>query len=377
MPATHYVVSYKVKNEFMKKLRFGILSTAGIARKNWVAISSSGNCVVTAVASRDRERSRQFIADCQARNPFEKPPAPLGSYEELLASKDVDAVYVPLPTGLRKEWVLRAAQAGKHVICEKPCGVSYAEVLEMTGACNKNRVQFMDGVMFMHSPRQARVREILDDKQSVGPVRRISSVFSFYVGEAFFQDNIRVDGRLEPAGCLGDLGWYCLRFSLWAMNWQLPRSVTGHVLSQSAASSGRVPAPTEFSGELFFEGGISAGFYCSFLAPNQQWAYVSGQKGWLRLPDFVHPYDSREPAFEVNRNEIRLRAPAGVPPQTAVSDPAEMGHPTAQDTHMFRNFATQVSSGKLNDDWPMWSLKTQQVMDACYESARNGRSVKL
>ncbi len=362
----------------MSKLRIGFLSAAGIARKNWAAIASSGNCVVTAVASRDLERSRQFIADGQARAPFENPPVPLGSYEELIASKDVDAVYIPLPTGLRKEWVLRAARAGKHVICEKPCGVSHADVLEMTGACQKNRVQFMDGVMFMHSPRLARVREILDDKESVGPVRRISSVFSFYVGEAFFQDNIRVDGRLEPAGCLGDLGWYCLRFSLWVMNWQLPHTVTGHVLSQSASGSGRVPAPTEFSGELFFEDGVSAGFHCSFLAPNQQWANVSGQKGWLRLPDFVHPYDSREPAFEVNRSEIRLRAAPGVLPPAAGSDPAEMGHPTSQDTHMFRNFATQVASGKLNEDWPMWSLKTQQVLDACFKSAQEtGKPVKL
>ena len=61
----------------------------------------------------------------------------------------------------------------------------------------------------------------------------------------------------------------------------------------------------------------------------------------------------------------------------AGSDPSEMGHPTSQDTHMFRNFANQVFSGQLNDDWPMWSLKTQQVMDACYESACNNRSVKL
>jgi predicted dehydrogenase len=353
----------------MNKLRIGFLSTAGIGRKNWKAILNSGNCTVTAVASRDLERGRRFIAECQRENPFEKPPTALASYEELLASKDVDAVYIPLPTGLRQEWVRRAAAAGKHVICEKPCAVSTAGLQEMIAACKHNRVQFMDGVMFMHSPRLARVREILDDGKSVGPVRRISSAFSFYVGEAFFQDNIRVDGRLEPTGCLGDLGWYCIRFALWTMNWQLPREVTGRILSQSAAGNGHVPAPTEFSGELIFDGGVSADLYCSFLAPNQQWISVSGQKGWLRLPDFVHPFDSREPAFEVNRSEVRLQAEAGAQAQAAGSDPAEMGHPTSQDTRMFRNFANQVFSGKLNDDWPMWALKTQEVMDACFENA--------
>jgi predicted dehydrogenase len=361
----------------MSKLRIGFLSTAGIGRKNWKAIFNSGNSVVTAVASRDLERSRRYIAECQREHAFATPPAPLASYEELIASKDVDAVYVPLPTGLRLEWVRRAAEAGKHVICEKPCAVSFAEVREMTDSCKKHGVQFMDGVMFMHSPRLARVREILDDHQSVGPVRRITSGFSFYGIGGFFQENIRVDGRLEPTGCLGDLGWYCLRFALWTMNWQLPHTVTGRILSQSAPLAGRLPAPMEFSGELIFADNISAGFYCSFLAPNQQWISVSGQKGWLRLPDFVHPFNSYEPAFEVNRNEVRVRAAADVQVPAAAAEQSEMGHPTSQDTQMFRNFANQVFSGKLNDDWPMWALKTQQVLDACFESAQKGCAVEL
>ena len=101
----------------MTKLRWGILGTAGIARKNWRAIYDSGNSIVTAVASRDVARSRKFIDECQAQNPFHPSPLALGSYEALIASPQVDAVYLPLPTGLRKEWVLRAAAAGKHVLC--------------------------------------------------------------------------------------------------------------------------------------------------------------------------------------------------------------------------------------------------------------------
>ncbi len=192
----------------MKKLRIGILSTANIGRQNWKAIFNSGDCVVSAVASRDLEKSRRFINEGQAEFPFATPPTALGSYEELLASPNVDAVYIPLPTGLRKEWVLRAAAAGKHVICEKPCGVSFADVQAMTDVCRKNRVQFMDGVMFMHNPRLPRVRGVLDDGKSVGSIRRISSAFSFCGSDEFSRGNIRVDGRLEPAGCLGDLGGY-------------------------------------------------------------------------------------------------------------------------------------------------------------------------
>jgi predicted dehydrogenase len=265
--------------------------------------------------------------------------------------------------------VLRAAAAGKHVICEKPCGVSAADLDEMIAACAKNKVQFMDGVMFMHSPRLAKVREVLDDAKSVGEIRRITSAFSFYAGENFFRDNIRLDQALEPTGCLGDLGWYCIRFSLWTMNWQLPREITAKILSAPGTS-----VPTEFTAELFYDGGVSAGFYCSFLAANQQWAHVSGQNGWLRVPSFVHPLNSYEPTFEVNDAEVRTFSDVKCPPGL---DAKLQGHATAQDTRMFRNFANQVFPGKLNDDWPMWAAKTQQVLDACHAAAQLGSAVKI
>src|SRR5260221_8171530 len=152
------------------KLRWGILSTAQIARKNWKAIRNTGNGTVVAVASRDAGRARQFISECQTEAPMETMPQALGSYEELLASKDIDAVYIPLPTGLRKEWVLCAAQAGKHIVCEKPCATSVADLDEMIEACREHRVQFMDGVMFMHSRRLEALRAVLDDNTSVGGI---------------------------------------------------------------------------------------------------------------------------------------------------------------------------------------------------------------
>ena len=352
----------------MNKLRIGFLSASGIGRKNWKAIFNSGNCIVSAVASRDIEKSRKYIDECQQQFPFAETPRAFGSYEELISSPEVDAVYIPVPTGLRKEWVLRAAAAGKHVLCEKPCGTSAANLDEMIAACAKNKVQFLDGVMFMHSPRLPKVREVLDEAKNVGEVRRISSAFSFYAGENFFHDNIRVDAALEPAGCLGDLGWYCIRFSLWAMNWQMPREVNARNLSLSGPS-----APTEFTGELLFENNVSAGFYCSFLAANQQWAHVSGQKGWLLVPDFVHSRNSYEPEFEVNGNKISIPGE----PCPAGADPTLQGHATAHDARMWRNFANQIFSGELNFDWPMWSVKTQLVLDACFEAARRGTSLKL
>ena len=360
----------------MKKLRIGFLSTAGIGRKNWKAIYNSGNAIVSAVASRDVDKSLEFIDECQQQFPFAARPLALGSYAELLASPEVDAVYIPLPTGLRQEWVLRAAKAGKHVICEKPCAVDSAGLEKMISACKKYRVQFMDGVMFMHNPRLPEAGKYLRDGNSLGEVRRISSAFTFYGGGNFVRENIRADGALEPAGCLGDLGWYSIRFTLWAMDWKMPRAATGKIHSQSPAKDGRVPAPLEFSGELIYDGGVSAGFYCSFRAASQQWVTVGGTKGCLHMPDFVHPFNSREPSFQINRREICVKTP-GAKKSAPVADAMEFGHATAQDTRMWRNFARQVSSGTLNRDWPVWALKTQQVLDTCLEAARRGTVVQL
>ena len=358
----------------MNKLRIGFLSTANIGRKNWKAILNAGNCVVSAVASRDAAKSRAFIADCQREHSFEKVPVALGSYDELLASPEVDAIYFPLPTGLRKDLVIRAARNGKHIICEKPCAANVAELEAMLAACHKHSVQFMDGVMFMHNVRLPRVREFLDDGQSVGPIRRIASAFTFYPGEDYLRTNIRADGALEPTGSLGDLGWYCIRFALWTLRWQLPESVAGKILSQSDHLPGRVPSPTEFAATLFYPEGVTVEFYASFRAAKQQWVHVGGQKGWLRVPDFVQPFNGYEPAFEVNEKWITVTGGAKCP---AGADPMEFGHPTAQDTRMWRNFADQVASGKLNNEWPMWSLKTQKLLDACHESGKQNQMLKL
>ena len=119
---------------------------------------------------------------------------------------------------------------------------------------------------------------------------------------------------------------------------------------------------------------MTAEFYCSFRAARQQWVHVVGQNGWLRLPDFVHPFNTYEPSFEVNEKFVTIHSKTKCP---TGADPMEFGHATAQDTRMWRNFANQIFSGKLNAEWPVWALKTQQVLDACLESARQNAPLRL
>lgn len=356
-------------------LRWGILSTAGIARKNWEAIKNSGNGVVTAVASRDASKARQFIDGCQGEVPFDQAPRAIGSYEEIIAAKDVDAVYIPLPTGLRKEWVIAAAKAGKHVMCEKPCAIDAGDLQEMTDACAANKVQFMDGIMYMHSDRMPKLRAALDDPKNVGKITRIASAFSFCAPPDFLAENIRLNSDLEPAGCLGDLGWYTIRATLFVMNYEMPKSLRATMLSTASREDSPKKVPTELSAELFFDNGVSATFYNSFLTNHQQYLHVSGDKGYLYLDDLVLPYFDGELDFHVSNDEFVIEGcKFTMEKHLARHAVTEAGgnDPNAQETKLFRNFATLALSGAPDPFWPEVALKTQRILDACLSSAQNG-----
>lgn len=356
-----------------RKIGWGILGAADIARKNWRAIALSSNGTVIGAASRDPERCRKFIADCQAEAPMQPAPRAFASYEELLACKDIDAVYIPLPTGVRKQWVLRAAAAGKHIVCEKPCAPSVADLREMLQACREHQVQFMDGVMFMHSQRLESMHQALHSEPAIGNLRRVTSAFSFYAAPEFFTGNIRTHADLEPLGCLGDLGWYCLRFSLWAKQWKMPEQVTGRIHAEVRRPDSSSSVPTEFSGELFFADGTSAGFFCSFLTGIHQWVNVAGTHGYVEMDDFALPFAGeklefrvRDAAFRVKGCDFRMEPSVR---NFSVAEHAH-GHVTSQETRLFRNFAELVKTGTRDEHWPEIAFKTQIVTNACLESAR-------
>ncbi len=363
-----------------KPLRWGILGTAGIARKNWAAIRHSGNGVVAAVASRDAARAESFIDQCQAQVPFAERPLAVGSYDALLARPDIDAIYLPLPTSQRPEWVVRAATAGRHVVCEKPCAPDLASLDRMLEACRENRVQFLDGVMFVHGLRMQRLRDLVRDDGPLGEVRRVASQFSFRAPPGFAETNIRARSDLEPQGCAGDLAWYCLRFSLEAFRWADPALVSARTWNVIQAPGGG-PVPSEFSGEIDFGDGRTAVFYCSFLAGDQQWAVVSGTRGHLRVDDFVLPFHGNESRLVVQQPEFQVggcrQVMEGHPTEERFREYSEF-HPSAPETRLFRRFAEQVATGELCADWFRHSRQTQSLLDACLASAADdGRPVPM
>ena len=139
--------------------------------------------------------------------------------------------------------------------------------------------------------------------------------------------------------------------------------------------------PTDFSGELLFEQEVSASFYCSFVAANQQWAKISGEQGYLELEDFVLPFNGSELQFETQKAKFHV---AGcdfkMEPHMRNYSVQEHSHglANAQESNLFRNFSNQVLSGCLNAVWPEIAFKTQRIACACLDSARlDGREVSI
>ncbi len=361
-----------MQNGSTKICRWAILSTAEIAKKNWRAISASGNGSVVAVASRNLRSAEEFIEACQKQYPQSKMPEAVEGYESILARTEVDAVYIPLPTGIRSEWVRRAIEAGKHVLAEKPAGLNAAEVRSLIDLATARGVQYMDGVMFMHSSRMQLLRQVLDDGKSVGNLKRIATHFSFKGDEAFARSNIRSMSQYEPYGCVGDLAWYNVRLILWAKRYKLPKYVVGRTLATLKGDGSTESVPGEFSGELVYEDGFSASFYCSFLTEAQQWAHMSGDRGYLYINDFVLPRYGCESTFDVGHIDFVVHG-CDFHMQEHIERHSVIeyseGRRGAQEVEMFRTFSEHATSGKIDPQWGEITWGTQKVLDALIVSA--------
>lgn len=179
-------------------LRFGILSTAKIGRELVVpAIQDAENCVVTAIASRDLDRARQMA------DRFSVPHA-FGSYEEMLASDTIDAVYIPLPTSQHVEWTIKAADAGKHVLCEKPMSISIDDAKAMIDTCQSAGRKLMIAYRLRHDPYHQTLIELVQ-KQAYGKLKMIATENN----QSTKAPNIRLS-KSTRGGPLGDVGIYCL-----------------------------------------------------------------------------------------------------------------------------------------------------------------------
>lgn len=329
------------------KVKWGILGAAGIARKAVVpAIGAAKNAEVIAVGSSSLTKADEFA------NLFAIPKR-YASYEEVLADKEINAVYIPLPNHLHAEWVKKAAESGKHVLCEKPAAMTVEETKSMIDACRENGVLFMEAFMYQFHPQHRRVQELIENGD-IGEVNLMRSTFSFSLD--LKQDNIRLK-RDMGGGSLFDVGCYCIHVSRFILGKE-PKKVfaAGDVHKELGVD-------LSLSGILSFEDGVIASFDSSFQQPNENRYEVIGTKGKIEVPVAFRP--------DVNggNSEIIITSKSGE---------------RRKESFFGDQYTTQIehfSACIQNNETPVYpdeeTIKNMSVIEACLESLRLKKAVDL
>lgn len=333
----------------MKKIRWGVLSTAKIAQTQLIpAIMSSRNAEVAGIASKNSEAAKQIAAAFRIPKVYE-------SYEALLQDPDIDAVYIPLPNHLHKEWTLQAARHGKHVLCEKPAALTAEEATDMVTYCQEKNVKFMEAFMYQFHPQHERVREIISTGE-IGEIKLMKSSFSFYLEER--RANIRMD-KTMGGGSLYDVGSYTLH----AIR-QILQAEPAEVFAQADIDSA-TGVDLSARGFLKLNNGVNAIFDCSLDMVRRNEYEIIGTKGTIKAtygfrPDMlnggvgvivVHKGDvTREEKIKSGANPYVLEVEHFSDAILQHEQPLQTGHSTIQN---------------------------MRVIDACFESIKTGKTVKL
>ena len=323
-------------------LKFGILSTAKIGREHLIpAIQNSSNACVTAIASRKLSSATKLAEQVSA-------PFAFGSYDEMLASEEIDAVYIPLPTSHHVEWAVKAANAGKHVLCEKPISLKAGDIKKIISARDKNKVFVSEAFMVTYHPQWLKVRELLA-KGTIGNLRHIDASFTY-----FNKDPKNMRNRPElGGGALPDIGVYPTVSARFATGLE-PKRVQASVEFDPKLK-------TDFYANVLAEfPGFNMTFYVSTQMGNRQTMVFHGDKGFIELsaPFNSNLYEGDEVrVHNASHNETRTYRYSGI-------------NQYVLEIEAF----TRAVAGKKQ---PLFSLEesvlNQRVIDAIYKSGKSGR----
>ena len=266
-------------------LKWGLLSTARINRRLIPAIRSAGRAELVGVASRGLERAEAYAVEWGL-------PRAYGGYQALLDDPEVDAIYISLPNSLHGEWIVRTAEAGKHVLCEKPLAVSVAECDQILAAAESAGVVVAEAVMYLHHPLLQEARRLVEDG-AVGRVTLVRGALSFFLDRP---DDVRWKPELG-GGSLWDVGSYPVSFIRWIVG--EPDQVFGW---QRLAESG---VDETFAGLLRYESGALGVFDCGFRTQWRSEAQVFGTEGTLTI---IEPHTISTESRILLRRESEERA---------------------------------------------------------------------
>lgn len=330
-----------------RKLRWGILGCAAIAKRAVIpGIRESQLNELAAIASRDEDKAKETAAS-------EGIPVAYGSYEALLADASIDAVYVPLPNHLHREWTIRAAEAGKHVLCEKPIALDVRETEEMVAACAKHGVKLAEAFMYRHHPRYAMIRDLIAGGE-IGQLRGLHGEFTFNGSANHANVRFRKDWG---GGSIYDIGVYPINAARHVLGLE-PEAVT----VQAFFSPEHDDVDMMASGLLEFPGHIGLTFACGMWAAGKNTLEIIGTDGRIEVPSaYVAKPDASANFFVVRGGE---RREVEVPHVNQYAVQAD-------------DFARSVLYGEPQRFEPDDSIRNMRVVDACLESARRRARVSL
>ena len=250
-----------------EKIRWGLLSTARINNALIDPIRQAERSELVAVASRDEAKARAYAQEHGI-------PKAFGSYEALLTDPDVDVIYISLPNTLHCEWTVKAAEAGKHVLCEKPIVTSLAELDQVEAAATANGVTIFEAFMYLHHPQTRQVKAMIEEGK-LGNLQLINSWFNFYLPPER-ATNIRLNANLA-GGSLWDVGVYPNSMAIVMAGAGAPVEVWA---SQAIGESG---VDVAMRAQMKFANGVIAQISSGFRTPFREAAYIVGDRGMVNI----------------------------------------------------------------------------------------------
>lgn len=324
-------------------LRWGILGCAGIAKRAMIpGIQASETGIVAAVASRDAQKAQETAEQLNIPNWY-------ASYEALLEDRSIDAVYIPLPNHLHREWAIRAAAAGKHVMTEKPAALDANETLDMVEACEKAGVKFAEAFMYRYHPRYQRMKEIIQSGE-IGEVRGIHGTFTF--NNAGDKGNVRYS-RAMGGGALYDVGCYPISAARFILDTE-PEAATVHAFFSPQHDNVDMMA----SGLLEFPNHVALTFDCAMWADFRNTLEILGSDGRIEVP---HAFIG-QPNFYVT-----------VKGQKREEKFSELNQYSLQAD----SFGRSILNGEPLRFTPNDAVLNMRALDACLQSARERQRITI
>jgi xylose dehydrogenase (NAD/NADP) len=316
---------------------WGFLSTANINDKLLAGAAESDRADVIAVASRDAARAEAYARERGIERAY-------GSYEELLADPDVEAVYISLPNSLHVEWSIRALEAGKHVLCEKPLSRRAADAERAFDVAEESGRLLMEAFMYRHNPQTARLKELADGG-AIGRLRLVRAAFSFSLTDG---ENVRLNSSLDGGGLM-DVGCYCVSGTR-LLGGEPERVYGEQVLGESGVDE-------VFTGTMRLPGDVLAQLDAGLVLPVRDELEAIGEDGSLFLDD---PWHCKRPVIE-------LRTAGGV--EEIAVEPADS----------YRLQLENISDAIRGEAEPLLgredAVGQARAIEALYRSATEGRPV--